>query len=471
MRPGTQVRATRDQARSELAFERTDSVFEVSVRDRGLSRLWRATCRPSGLLLPIRQVFSSSVLVIVLNVGTGLITARLLGPAGRGELTAMILWPGFVAGLFTLGLQPAITYSLAARRGDPPCLKLVALLLTFCTGLLAAGFGVLAVPIWLKGYSPDVVVFAQWAMLLAPVTLLMQSVNAILVAKGEFRLYNRNKYVPPLISLIALTLLASCGHLSPFSAGLAVLGPPLPLLVANLVWIVSTDRPRFSDPARSFRELLSYGLRSYGIHLATALTKEVDRVVLVTLVSPTALGLYVVAKSLAEPARMLPNAIVTVLFPEASRKTTTEAVALLARASWASTTITCIVALGLAVVAPTLLVLLYGEEFAPAIGPFRILLISAVVAGLEWILAQALMSSGRPGLVTIMRFLSLLVSVGCILLLVPVLGVSGAALAVLASSIVRLVFILFCFPLILKVRSHGLLQPPDWLMARPRGMR
>ena len=107
--------------------------------------------------------------------------ARGLGPTGRGELSAMMLWPALAAGLFTLGLRPALTYTLAAQRGEPQCLILVALLLTFCTGLVAAGFGALVVPIWLEGYSPDVITFAQWAMLIAPVTLLLRS------AKGFYR--------------------------------------------------------------------------------------------------------------------------------------------------------------------------------------------------------------------------------------------------------------------------------------------
>ena len=113
-----------------------------------------AIFRPSGLLLSIRQVLSTSILVFLLSVGTGVIMARGLGPTGRGELSAMMLWPALGAGLFTLGLRPALTYTLAAQRGEPQCLILVALLLTFCTGLVAAGFGALVVPIWLEGYSP-----------------------------------------------------------------------------------------------------------------------------------------------------------------------------------------------------------------------------------------------------------------------------------------------------------------------------
>ena len=197
-----------------------------------LSAIAAAIFRPSGLLLPIRQVFSTSILVYILSVGTGVIMARMLGPTGRGELSAMMLWPGLAAGLFTFGIRPALTYSLAARRGEPPCLILMGLLLTFCAGLVAAGCGALIVPIWLQGYSPEVITFAQWAMLIAPVNLLLRSAKGILQARGQYGFYNRNHYVPPLISLAALGGLASAGFLNPYTAAIAILSPPLPLLIA-----------------------------------------------------------------------------------------------------------------------------------------------------------------------------------------------------------------------------------------------
>lgn len=431
-----------------------------------LATIGAAIFRPSGLLLSIRQVFSTSVLVFVLSVGTGVIMARGLGPAGRGELSAMMLWPALAAGLFTLGLRPALTYTLAAQRGEAPCLILVALLLTFCAGLIAAGFGALVVPIWLEGYSPHIVTFAQWAMLIAPVTLLLRSAKGILQARGEFRLYNRNHYVPPLVSLVALAALASFGFLNPLTGAVAVLSPSLPVLVANLVWIARIERPRFCKPAHSARELLSYGLRSWGKDVVGTLATEVDRAVLIGLVSPAALGLYVVAKHLARPLVALSSAIVAVLFPEASRVETKDAVRLLGRAARLSTAVACALILPLALAAPPLLELLYGEAFAAAADPFRILLIDAVLVGFSTILMQAFMSSGRPGVVTALLVLGLGVNVLGMLLLVPAFGLSGAAFAVLISTVVRLAVLLLCFPLVLQVSPPSLLprgKDVEWL--------
>jgi O-antigen/teichoic acid export membrane protein len=112
----------------------------------------------------------------------------------------------------------------------------------------------------------------------------------------------------------------------------------------------------------------------------------------------------------------------------------------------------------LALAAPPLLELLYGEAFAAAADPFRILLIDAVLIGFSSILMQAFMSSGRPGVVTALLVVGLLVNVLGMLLLVPAFGLTGAAFAVLISTIVRLAFLLLCFPLVLQV------SPPSPLL-------
>ena len=54
------------------------------------------------------QTALARVLILAINMGTGIITARFLGPQGRGEQAAIILWPQLLAYLMTLGLPAAL---------------------------------------------------------------------------------------------------------------------------------------------------------------------------------------------------------------------------------------------------------------------------------------------------------------------------------------------------------------------------
>src|ERR1700747_1298004 len=46
---------------------------------------------------------------------TGILTARMLGPAGRGEYAAIIIWPLAIVGLVALGINQAITFKVGRR--------------------------------------------------------------------------------------------------------------------------------------------------------------------------------------------------------------------------------------------------------------------------------------------------------------------------------------------------------------------
>jgi O-antigen/teichoic acid export membrane protein len=112
---------------------------------------------------------------------------------------------------------------------------------------------------------------------------------------------------------------------------------------------------------------------------------------------------------------------------------------------------------------PFLIELLYGSKFLEAVDVFRILTGEVFIGGIVWVLAQAFMAVGRPGTLTIMEAISVLLTVPLMLTLIPIYGLEGAGLSLLFTTTFRLLFILVGYPLILKVRPPGLIPTKaDW---------
>ncbi|HEX9002882.1 MAG TPA: polysaccharide biosynthesis protein, partial [Blastocatellia bacterium] len=76
-----------------------------------ISKLQRVGGGRSGLSA-VLQSLVVKLLVVAINTATGIITARMLRPDGRGELAAMILWPVFLANALTLGVPSSLVYNL-----------------------------------------------------------------------------------------------------------------------------------------------------------------------------------------------------------------------------------------------------------------------------------------------------------------------------------------------------------------------
>jgi O-antigen/teichoic acid export membrane protein len=177
-----------------------------------------------------------------------------------------------------------------------------------------------------------------------------------------------------------------------------------------------------------------------------------DRILVVGLLSPGAMGLYAVASSLSQMLIVLPLAATPVLFPKASGLSVEEVMSLTERAVGGTTAATVLAAGGLALISPLALPLLYGAEYRDAIPIFRLLLAAMVIASIIIVLYHAFMALDKPGLVAIEQIFGLGLVVPLLLVLVPRYGPEGAALALLISTLIRLMFLLASFPLILKTR-------------------
>lgn len=393
-----------------------------------------------------------NLLVLAINLGTGLLTARFLGPEGRGELAAMILWPQFLASLLTLGLPQAATFHLVRQPEQRAGITAVLLVASLLLGAVVALAGIAVIPAWTGQYEPGVVAFAQGIMVYAPLILFMWAVNACLQAQGAFHRINRNLLLQPALALLGLGLLGALGRLTPFTAAAATVLAPLPVYVRNAWWLWRHHRPAWVEPRANAARLLRYGLRSWGVQLLGALSAQFDRVFVLSLLSPAAMGLYVVARNAAQPTRLFADALNTVLFPKASALEADAAVDLTLIATRVGLVAAAIIAVPLVLLGPRLLTLVYGAEFVTAGLAFQLLLVEGALTAVTTTMVQAFMSVERPEIATLLRAVAFAATLAFLTALVPPLGIVGAALALLAAAILRLLLTMVCFPLILGVR-------------------
>ncbi len=409
----------------------------------------------------VRATLGTSVVnlvVLCINLGTGLLTAKYLGPQGRGELAAMILWPQFLASLITLGLPQATTFTMVRQPEERQAIAGASLLLSVGLGFVATAVGLLVIPFWLTQYDASVVGLAQGVMLLSPIIMFMWSVNACLQAHGMFALYNRNLYLQPSLALAGLIALAATHRFTPHAAALVTMLAPLPVFVTNLIWLCRHQRPCLTDFMANTERLLHYGLRSCGIQILGTLALQFDSFFVLRALNPAAVGLYMVARSAAKPTIVFANALNTVLFPKASALSSDDAVELAALATRVGAVVAAIITVPLAIMGPYLISLLYGHAFLEATQPFQLLVVEGALSAIAGTLAQAFMTVGRPGVVASLQLVSFLAGVALLVLLVPAYGIYGASAALLAGTIIRLIVTLACFPLIL-----GIPLPRLWL--------
>lgn len=109
-----------------------------SIPIAAASEIAGAAAGPRRGLRAVVQSVGSKSAILALQAGTGILTARTLGPAGRGELAAMILWPLFIASVTTLGVPSSLIYHLRSRAGARDRLVANGFAIAAVTGVVAA---------------------------------------------------------------------------------------------------------------------------------------------------------------------------------------------------------------------------------------------------------------------------------------------------------------------------------------------
>jgi O-antigen/teichoic acid export membrane protein len=403
------------------------------------------------------QSAGAKLLILGLNAATGILTARALAPAGRGELSAMMLWYIFLANVFSLGIPSALTYRLRRHPEKVSELSGAALLFTLGIGIVAGAVGFIGLPHWIPQYSPQVLFFARIFLLNTPVAVFVVIGRAALESQGNFTASNLSLIGPASLTLTGLLLLRWAHAFTPVNAAWCYVLSGLPPTVWMGLTFYRAVRPRFQDLQKSVRLLLSYGIRSYGIDLCGTLSVYVDQALVVRILRPSLMGTYVVALSLSRMLNAFHTAVVMVLFPRAVSRPAREVLDMTGRAVRMTTLVTIVCGAGIMIAGPRLLVLLYGAEYRGATAILRILVVEVVIGGATQVMAQAFMALSRPGVITTLEAIGLLLTVPLMFVLVPRFGIEGAAFSLLLSTCARFAFVLAGFSRFLHLPRPGLL--------------
>jgi antigen flippase len=396
---------------------------------------------------------------LVAYFANGLLTARLLGPAGRGELAAILLIPSLMGFLSTLGVPAALLYHLKRDAESGP--RLIGAAIILCMALGTVGFiaGYEIVPYALRQYTPRDVEIARLVMFVAPLSLLTYIGTSVFESAGNFWYGSLTRFLPPLVTLGSLCAFWAAGRLDVATAAVSYALPSLPIPIKMLADVVRRSHPIFFPVMRStYQQLFSYGLRSFGLDVLKTIGQQIDQVLVVAFLSPTAMGLYAVALAISRLfLQIFQASVLRVLFPRIAARPIEEVTFAVGRATRITALLSTPLCAGVFILAPLVLRFTYGGKFTDASGVLRVLAIEALFGGSTWILAQAFLALGKPGILTALQALGLALSLPLMLVCIPRFGLIGAGYALLASTIARFAIVLASFPLLLHTKPPSLL--------------
>lgn len=375
----------------------------------------------------------ADVVLVGISAVTGIITARLLGPAGRGEFAIVVLWPGLIAAVGSLGVMEALTYHQAVARRERSELVGTGLLLATVQSLLLVAVGWLVLPWLLRAQDPEVV--RSGFVYLAFIPLNLCSLYSLGLLHGNLNMQSYN-LLRVSVSAVYLFLVCLCwlmGFVSVWALTLSLLAANLVVAVASVAVVIGEFGLHLTLNIPLIRGILSYGIRSHVGTLSQMLNQRADQMLMALVLSPRELGWYVVAASVSGLTRVAAGAFATVVFPRAAGTLLEERRGVVALYSRLTVTATLALAGVLIITIPFLLPLVYGREYTPSVIPAIILTVATVFVAVGQTWAGSFRGIGRPLVPAKAELMSLALTVVALALLLQPLGIVGAALASLLA--------------------------------------
>jgi O-antigen/teichoic acid export membrane protein len=418
--------------------------------------------------------YGTNIAVALLSLVNVLIIARVLGPTGRGGVAFLTTVAFLSSQLATLGIQQA-NVNFAAR--DP---RLQASLATnSLLFALVAGAGAMAIVAGLVAVFPVVAgdsdTGLRW-LALASIPMLIFGVylQNLAIANYSFRIQNAAWLLGPLTNVAANSVLAAAGALTVGRAlAVWIIGQGLSMLL--LLWFTSHRLSGFGRPDRALaRRMLSFGLKAHAGRVFTLGNYRLDQWIMGALSTQRQLGLYSVAVAWSEALFFLPTALSIVQRPDLVRASRSEAGRLAATVFRAAILITSLLMILLIVLAPMLILFLFGDDFRDSIDQLRILALGAFGIVALKLLGTTLTAQGKPLLETAAVGCAFVCIVVLDLVLIPAHGGLGAAIASAVSYTVGGLAAVVVFARALKL-DIGRLKPGGgdlrwlWRRLRPSG--
>ena len=380
----------------------------------------------------VTATFIGSLVAAAFGLGVSVVFARSLGRDGQGLLALAGFIPGILSSFCSLGQDSVNATFGGLYKEQRSALFLQSLLVTAFTAVVSVPV-ICAYFFWLpinRGEFAQLQPEVIWiSCLFAPAAVLAGTLSSLVRGVGRVTTSAAVQAVPSATTLVlALVFLVMLRQGLKVAVAVSVVGP---LVGAGIsLWILrdyATLRPsRLSWDL--MKKSLIFGWQISVATLAMFLVYRINQGILGYMASTAEIGLFSIAVGLADRLRLVPGSLGQAFLPRLANELAARQGQVPAVFRYATlVSVGSMAGVGVAGI-PAILVF-YGWEYAGSIIPFLILLPGVAALGGASILSSDLMARGKPRYAMIGSWVSLTVVVVLNLVLIPFLGISGAALA------------------------------------------
>jgi len=392
------------------------------------------------------SVFLTRITSFVFSFATSILIARILGPEGKGALALIFLVPSLLFVIGNFGLAEASIYYLGRREAS---LEKIASNNTFLSLIISA----ILMAVFFMTFSEIHRIFFHdilpeyfyIGVVILPLLLFISYASSILLSQGKIRQFNLVNLIPVLVfpALFGFSLIFSIERL--MSAVATQVLSVATGMIFVLVFLRRLTRFRIIYCPELTKQQFGFGLKSYWANLMAFLNYRIDLFLVAYFLPVREVGYYTLAFGLAEIIWYIADSVSTVFFPKISSLSPAQANLFAPVVCRQTLFLTGLAGLGLLAAGKPIIAVIYGKTFLPALLPLMILLPGVWLLSLGKVISNYLSGQGRPEIAAVSASIVLFFNIVLNIILIPKLGIKGAALVSTISYALATLIVLVAF--------------------------
>ena len=380
-------------------------------------------------------MFGSRAATLVLGLAIQSCLAWFLGPAGRGSYAVCLMYATMLSVACTFGIDGATQYHVASKRVSLSEGVSVLLSLEFVGAAVGILLGLLVMRLPLAFFDKASDSLFLLAVITVPFQIWSMSLPLILAATREFPFQATALAIQAVLRLSGIVLLV---RVIPLGIGGAVAANLLSFALTACIMLVFLRRRHGLHWVRPswnrIRRFLGYGGRYYFAAFSTLVNFQIGTIMLAFFASESEIGLFHAGATLIVYVVAISDTVGGVLHPRIASDPSGRP-ELAAQASRVVGLVCGLITLGVLVFAEPIVSVFLSPKFLPAVGLIWILAPGIIVRAGTKILVQYMNATDRPGVFSVSTATSVLVNVTLLLILLPRVGLPGAAWAMSVAYI------------------------------------
>ncbi len=403
--------------------------------------------------------FAARAATIVTSLGMQSCLAWFLGPAGRGSYAVCLMYSALLTTIFVVGCDVAGIYFVASRRFDVS--QGITNILIYgglgSAAAMLAGFGLLYTGLpFLEKASPA---SFHLALILIPVNLFSLVLLKLLTAVRRYSQYALVSVMQGVAQLIFVFFFVRVLDGGVNGALGAILATGSITIAITLILFRKKDGALLRRPSLvQIKEMLHYGVRYYVAKISNMANIQFGTLILALFATREEIAFFAVAMQVTIQVLIIPDTLTLVLIPRSARDREGEK-SLVARSARLTGLICGAGLLLLVVFARPLVGIVFSPAFLPVVPLIRIISIGVLVRSVSKVFVPYLIGTDHPGIASIGVGTGMIVNLGLLLLLLPFMGLPGAAVAVTAGYLSGAVVLLFWFSRLSGLNFSEILVP------------